>query len=116
MKKVLLLIAVICLIFSGVSYAALTCDAVTATGNCKSLNTGGVSYAGTCQVSGASITSFNIDIDGSTDGVTWYGLFDNITAIGNYSFVAMPFALIRADVDAMDATSLTVDCIWLPAH
>lgn len=114
MKVLMLVLAIIfTFVLVNVSSAVLTCNAKTDTGNCTAINVGDATDKGTCQISGVSITSFNIDIDGSTDGVTYYGLYDDITAIGNYSFSGKPFQFLRADIDAETSTSLTVDCIWV---
>lgn len=64
----------------------------------------------TCFLSGTQGT-INIDIDGSLDGTTYYGMYDDITALGGYSVVDQPFIYYRLDFDTCTACAVTVKCI-----
>jgi hypothetical protein len=64
----------------------------------------------TCFFSGTAGT-FNADIDGSLDGSTFYGMYDDITALGGYSVVNQPFIYYRVGIDTCTNCALTIKCI-----
>lgn len=120
MKKWIVLILV--LFLTSFAYSAVTPDTVVFTGDANPVTTAAgasVSLGGdgpydaiTCHVNGTSGT-MNVDIDGSLDDSTYYGMMDDITAVGGYSVESgtQPFNYYQIDVDACSgACSLTIIC------
>ncbi len=69
----------------------------------------------TCFVVGTS-GDLNLDIDGSLDGITYFGLQDDITATGGYSIINQPFNYYLLDVDACSTCSVTTTCQTKPVN
>ena len=67
----------------------------------------------TCTVSGtAAAAGLNVDIDGSTEAdAAYYGLYDGITANGNYSSYRRSFSCLRAEAGTRAGGTLVVKCI-----
>ena len=116
MKKILLVVMIL-LVTVSMGYTAVTPDTVhdtvtTAAGYGSNLDLGGDVTRSeiTCIVSGTAGT-MNVDIDGSLDGTTYYGMYDDITALGGFSVVNQPYNYYQVDVDACSgACSITIKC------
>lgn len=117
MKNIVLIIITVLMMVT-IGYAKVTPDTVLFSGANPQTGAGESNAVGgdrtysavTCQIDGTSGT-MNVDIDGSIDGTTYRGMYDNITAVGTYSVVNQPFNYYKIDIDACSgACSLTIKC------
>jgi len=111
---VLIAVFVPCLVFGYVTPDTITED----DGTSSTINEAGVSptYGGdgpyesiTCHITG-TLGTLNLDIDGSLDDVTYFGMQDDVAALGGQSIVNQPFNYYQIDVDTCTACSITMTC------
>lgn len=76
----------------------------------NSYGTGRTYSAITCFVVGVAGT-LDLDIDGSLDNTTFFGMREGITATGGYSITTQPFNYYRLETNVCSgACSITVTC------